>query len=135
MKKRMMSGLILFIMLIGFSRTISAQTLTFCEGVSDNGSAISPAEVFNINSDGGYLYFLVNMSEPVNCSYVTYKLYTVNSYGNEEFSTSITQDGMSDNWSWFYKKVTFYTAGSYKVYVRDCNSNLIATGYVEIKIN
>ena len=133
MKKRIFTFVIVFFISFLLGKSIQAQSLYFCEEVSKDGEPVHESNVFTINSDGGSLYFLVKLPKTVNCTFVTYKLNTVDSYGNEEYNTTITQDNMKENWSWFYKEVTFYKTGVYMVYVKDCNSNILTAEKITIK--
>ncbi len=120
-------------MSIGIAKSVNSQTLYFCEGVDDDGNAITESSTFTINSDGGYLYFLIKNTKAFNCTYLNYELFKINDSGKEVYNTVITQDGMEKNWTYAWKKVTFYQSGKYKVYVKDCNSKTIATNKITIK--
>jgi hypothetical protein len=133
--KKLILFIIIFFAFVGFSKNVKSQTLTFCESVSDDGKPVNESDVFYINKDGGSLYFLVNLPSDVNCTFITYKFNTIDKYGNEEYSTTITQDNMQENWTWFYKKIIFYDAGTYMIYVKDCNSKLLTAQKITIKIN
>ena len=111
-----------------------AQTLYFCEDVDDDGYAINEASVFNIPDDGGYLYFLVRLGSgrEINCDEVLFDIYKVDSRGKEEFDNTIYQD-VEPDWNWFWKKITFYDRGTYKVYVYDEDSKFLTSGTVKIK--
>jgi hypothetical protein len=112
----------------------NAQTLYFCEGVDDDGYAITESSVFNIPSSGGYLYFLVRLGSgrKVNCYEVLYDIYRIDSIGKETFDNTIYQD-VESNWNWFWKKVTFNDPGTYKVYVYDEDWKFLTSGKVRIK--
>jgi hypothetical protein len=126
---------ILFFFIVIFSANYAnAQILNFCEGIDDFGNPIESSSVFNLNSEGGYLYFLVRLQEPLGCDYANYKLYEVDYNGNESYNTTIEQVDINPIWRWFWKKVTFYRAGTYMVYVEDCNGNVITSSQITIKI-
>lgn len=132
MKKNLLVLFFLFTALFAFQNFASAQKLTFCEGVSDKGSPIGKSSTFNIPSGGGYFYFLVNLKYEVNCAYVDYVIYKENRNGDMVYNTTISQDDVKANWTWFWKKVTFYDAGYYRVDVVDCASETIASSYLTI---
>lgn len=115
--------------LTGFS---FSQTLYFCEGVDDNGRPQSASGTFYIPGGGGYFYFLVRLPYEINCTYIDYDIYDIDDYGYETFNTTVSQDGISRNWTWFWKKVTFYKSGYYHIYVRDCTNYNLTDGYVNI---
>jgi len=112
---------------------MSAQTLYFCEGVDSNGYPINDSDTLVISSDGGYFYFLVRLPNEIGCSIVEYDIYMVNDYGEEIYSTTITQTDVGTDWNWFYKQVSFYEEGYYTVYVYDCYDEEIA--YAEVYIH
>jgi hypothetical protein len=132
MKKNLLVLIFLFTALFVFQKSVGAQQLYFCEGVSDKGAPIGKSSTFNIPSGGGYFYFLVKLNYEVGCNYVDYILYKENSRGQMVYNTTISQDGMENSWTWFWKKVTFYDAGYYRVDVVDCSSTTIASSYLTI---
>lgn len=132
MKKTLLVILFAFLALFLMEKTASAQTLYFCEGVSDAGKPITPSSTFNIPSGGGYFYFLVKLPYEVGCYNVDYVIYKENSRGKMVYNTTISQDDMQSSWTWFWKKVTFYETGYYRVDVVDCYSNTLTSSYVTI---
>jgi hypothetical protein len=133
MKKTLLVVLFAFLALFLMGKAASAQTLYFCEGVSDNGKPITPSSTFNIPSGGGYFYFLVKLPYEIGCYSVNYEIYKENSRGQMVYNTTILQDDMQSSWTWFWKKVTFYETGYYRVDVVDCYSNVLTSSYVTIK--
>ena len=133
MKKTLLVIAIAFMALFVMGKSASAQTLYFCEGVSDDGKPITPSSTFNIPSGGGYFYFLTKLPYEVGCSAVDYVLYKEDSRGRMVYNTTITQDGMQTNWTWFWKKVTFYESGYYRVDVVDCYNSTLTSSYLTIK--
>lgn len=133
MKSR--KSLVLFFLLaVLVSSSSYSQTLYFCEGVDEDGYAITESSVFNISSSGGYLYFLVRMGsgKKVNSYEVLYDVYRVDSDGKETFDNTIYQD-VEPDWNWFWKQVTFYDPGTYKVYVYDEDWTFLTSGRVRVK--
>ncbi len=123
-------AILLFLILAGSTQ---AQTLYFCEGVDSDGYPENESTTFTIPSGGGYLYFLVRMSYEVDTDEVKYIIYKVDSYGKEKYSTTIYQD-TEPEWSWFWKKVTFYESGKYNIYVYDSDDNFITSATLRIKV-
>ncbi len=114
---------------MGFlSGSSHAQTLQFCEGVSNDGYAITPSNHFYIQPGGGYLYVLVNLPYDVDCTSVRYEIYLDNKY-----NSTINQE-VQTNWQWFWEKITFTTPGIYTVYCVDCNDIAVPIGKVKIEI-
>ncbi len=131
--RKIISTLFLFASLFILSEAASSQTLYFCEGVDNNGYPVTPSSTFTIPRDGGYLYFLTRLPYEIGCTSVKYEIYTVDSYGSETYNTTIYQDDMKTNWTWFWKKVTFYTPGYYHIYAVDCFDYTLTDAYLTIK--
>ena len=132
MKKFLVAFFLLFTFLM-LSKAVYSQKLVFCEGVDSKGKPQSPSSTFSIPKGGGYFYFLVNLNGyELGCTYVNYDIYEVNSDNTETYSTTINQYEMQTSWTWFWKKVTFYTAGDYRVYVYDCNGSILTSAYLTI---
>ena len=108
-----------------------AQTLYFCEGVDDDGYPKNDASTFTIGRNGGYLYMLVKMNYAVDAEKVYFDIYKVDSRGRETFDNSIDMDTNTD-WTWFWKKITFYDSGTYNVYVIDEYDYTLCSGTVRI---
>lgn len=126
--------LLLLIAISSFSVSESqAQNLYFCEGVDDDGYAIESATLFTISESGGYLYFLCRLPWEVKSSSVSYAIYKVDNNGYETFFETVYQDTQR-NWTWFWKKYTFYESGNYNVYIYDGSNTLLTSGSVNIRL-
>ena len=112
--------------------TSKAQSLYFCESVDKDGYALNESNSFVIGSNGGYFDFLVRMPYDLRSYYINYDIYEVKNDGTEQFSSTIRQDSQPD-WQFFWKEVTFYDAGTYKIYVYDDNDYLITSATVKVK--
>jgi hypothetical protein len=112
--------------------TAKSQKIYFCEGVDDDGNPISTSSTFYIPYDGGYFYSLVKLPIATNCSEVYYDIYDVKG-GAENYNTTLTQSGLSNQWDWFWKKLYFYEAGNYRIIVNDCTGRQLVSGYVTVK--
>lgn len=113
---------------IGLSGISYSQSIYFCEGVDDDGEPINESSVFTIPESGGYLYVLIQMPYEVGCKRVDLEVYRNGNYDN-----TISIDTQR-NWTWFWKKVTFYKAGEFVIDVYDCNDEFLTSGSVEIEI-
>jgi hypothetical protein len=113
----------------------TSQTLYFCESVDGSGNPSGESSTFNIPKGGGFFYFLVKLPYTVECTSVNYEIYDVYSDYTESYNTSIYHDGMAKSWTWFWKKVTFYTPGYYHIYVKDCYGATLASSYLTITMN
>jgi len=111
----------------------SAQSLYFCEGVDDDGYAINESAVFNIPDDGGFLYCLVRLGSgrEIDCYEILFDIYKVDSGGKETFENTIYQD-VEPDWNWFWKQITFYDRGTYKIYVYDEDWKFLTSNTVKI---
>ena len=125
-KKLLTASLFVFAFMVFSNSQGYSQTMYFCEGVDDDGYAISSSSVFNISPDGGYLYILVRSPYEIGCNTVKYVIYR-----NGEYDNTIYLD-TEKNWVWFWKQVTFYKSGDYDVYAYDCYDNLLTSGNVAI---
>lgn len=116
-------------LLFALNSNASAQTMYFCEGVDNDGYAITPSSVFNINSSGGYLYVLTRLPYSVGCNSVRLEIYRNGNYDNTIYLDT------EKNWTWFWKQITFYKSGDYTVYLYNCYDELVTTGDVRINFN
>ena len=134
MKIKINSILFFFIVIIfaGSVNASLAQSLQFCEDVTQDGAPVSASSVFNISEKGGYLKFLVTLPYRVGTSSISYEIYKVDDDGYESYENSIIQD-VEPSWTWFWKEVTFYKAGRYNVYVYDGDKNFLASSSVRIQ--
>lgn len=121
-------ALIVFVLSISFGliNQSYSQTISFCEGVTDDGEPTNPSSKFTIPESGGYLDVLVDLGYEVDCSSVDFEIYR-----NGKYDNTISMD-TKDNWTWFYKQITFYKSGEFTIDVYDCNDDLIVSGTVEI---
>jgi len=124
----------LLLVLFPFPGSSYSQSIYFCEDVDDDGYAINSSSVFNIPDDGGYLTVLTRLGYEVDCDEVLFDIYRVDSRGKETFDNTIYMD-VEPDWIWFWKHITFYDPGTYKIYVYDEDSNLITSGKVKVKYN
>lgn len=132
MVKKMITFSFLLFTLVLYSNIAKAQNIYFCENVDKDGYPITESSVFNISRDGGYLDVLVRLPYTVNCSQIRYEIYKEDSYGHENYNSTIYQDTQRD-WVWFYKQITFYDPGRYNVYVYDCSDYMLTSGSVRIQ--
>lgn len=125
MKKRIHFLLLFFFIIAGIGKNLQAQSLHFCDSISNN-EPYGIKDDFLIDENGCSVCFLVVLTEAVNCTYVNYVIYKLDDNYEEEYTTTFLQDGMENEWTWFWKVIDIYSPGVYVVYVHDCNSNLLA---------
>ncbi len=124
-------GFIILSVLISANYSFS-QSLQFCEDVNDEGEPKNSSSVFNIDSKGGYLKLLTNLPYRVGTSSVSYQIYKIDDDGVENYDNTIVQE-VDPSWTWFWKEITFYKAGRYKVEVYDGDRNYLTSAQVRIQ--
>lgn len=105
----------------------NSQTMYFCEGVTNDGYPQTESSVFNIGSDGGYVYVLVRLPYEIACRSVRFEVYR-----NGEYDNTIYVD-TEKSWVWFWKKITFYKTGNFTIYAYDCFDYMLTSGSVKIQ--
>ena len=126
MKKIIITGGFLLALFLLSSLHSYSQSLYFCEGVDEDGYAVSPSTTFTIKKSGGYLYALTRLPYEAECRSMRYVIYR-----NGEYDNTIYIDTERD-WTWFWKKITFYKSGDYTFYLYDCYDLVLATKSLKI---
>lgn len=132
MKIRIALAIVILAFALGKSGELAAQTLQFCENVSGTGESVNPSTLFNIDQKGGSLKMLTSLPYRLGSTQVIYDIYRVDPTGEEKYDNTIYQDSDAE-WTWFWKEVTFYSAGRYNVYVYDRDRNFLTSGQVRIQ--
>lgn len=132
MKLRIALAIVILAFALGKSGELAAQTLQFCENVSGTGESVNPSTLFNIDQKGGSLKMLTTLPYRLGSTQVIYDIYRVDPTGEEKYDNTIYQDSDAE-WTWFWKEVTFYSAGRYNVYVYDRDRNFLTSGQVRIQ--
>jgi hypothetical protein len=128
-KKSFLLGIFAAVALTLSASVSYSQSIYFCEGVDKSGYPISESSTFNIPSSGGYLYTLVRLPYEAACREMKLVIYR-----NGDYDNTIYIDTEKD-WTWFWKKVTFYKSGSYTIYAYDCFDYMLTSGSVKIQYN
>ncbi len=126
MVKKIITISLFAIALLVINQKTNAQSIYFCEGVTDDGYPKTESSTFNIGSGGGYVYVLVRLPYEVACRSVRFEIYNDGVFDNTIYTDT------EKNWVWFYKKVTFYNSGNYSLYVYDCFDYQLTSGSVRI---
>jgi hypothetical protein len=123
----------LFVLLfIVFSFIASAQSLIFCEDVDNNGRPVSASSTFTIPRGGGYFkFFLTNDGEEFDTDIIHYEIYRVRG-SKKTYETTIDQE-IEPEWTYCWKKVTFYKAGLYEVVATTEEGETIASSTLKIE--
>ncbi len=124
--KKLITLSLFVLALFAVSNNTSAQSIYFCEGVTNDGYPITESSTFNIGSDGGFVYVLVRIPYEIACTSVRFEVYKNGNYDNTIYVDT------EKKWMWFWKKVTFYSAGDYSFDVYDCFDYRITSGSVRI---
>ncbi|GDX51241.1 hypothetical protein LBMAG27_02880 [Bacteroidota bacterium] len=132
MKKNLTLQSFVFAAFLFFANASQAQSLYFCEAVDKEGYAINESNTFVIGNNGGYFDLLVRLPYELKSYYVNYDIYEVKTDGSEIFSSTIRQDSQPE-WEFFWKEMTFYDEGTYKIYVYDDNDYLLTSSTVKVK--
>jgi len=116
-----------------FSFAGKAQSLTFCKSVDKTGKSLGSSQEFTISKDGGKVTFLFQFSPSTTpmVSEISYDMYVLDK-GKEVFNSTM-QQAVNANQKWLSKEVTFYQAGTYRVYVYDEKDQLLTKGTVTIR--
>lgn len=113
--KEILMALLVSLSSIFFVQTqnAQAQTIYFCEDVDSYGDPINAASTFNIGSGGGWLYVMLHNDKPFNCTNII-----IDIYKNGKFETTINVS-VEPDWDYFAKQITFYSRGTYTIYIYD----------------
>jgi hypothetical protein len=125
MVKKLFSISLLALAFFVLSEKSNAQSIYFCESVSSDGYAVGESSVFNISRDGGYLDVLVRLPYEVACRSVRFEVYKNGNYDN----TIYLDTGKT---VWFINR-SFYSSGSYSIYIYDCFDYMLTSGTVKIQ--
>lgn len=125
-----MKLLALLILLLPFQ--LSSQEMFFCEAVDKSGNAKNAGKEFTIGSGGGFIKILLKLNKEVGSNNVIYDVYKVDN-GKEFYNNTIRMD-INPALTWFYKEITFFKGGEYRVYIYDERDKLIGLGEVKINI-
>jgi hypothetical protein len=107
--------------------------MTFCTAIEDGKPADDYTE-FTIPPAGGYIYVYVMNDEDLNTTGTILTVYKKDYNG--KYTDQVSKDDYTINGDipGTYMKYSFYKAGDFKVQLTDKNYNIIATGYVTIKM-
>jgi hypothetical protein len=109
----------------------NAQEVIFCESVERSGMPVKESKEFSIGNNGGFVKILVKLKKEIGSENVVFDIYKIKD-SVEVFNNTIrmsTQPALT----WFYKEITFFKEGDYRVYVYDDSDKLLGVG--EVKIN
>ena len=117
--------------------SISAQvSLKFCGEVQKDGNCTSESSKFFISKEGGTIAFLLRQNGGLNLTDVRYKIFKMDSVGNETYTTSIDQR-VEKNWNFAWQDAVFYDPGNYEVKVYDAAEHevLVCTSTVILLVD
>lgn len=121
--------IILFI-LLNVSFQLFAQDVIFCERVDNSGNPVNQSTSFKIGKSGGFFNVFFRQKNSVNCQEATFDIYFVENE-KETFMSSVKMKVNPDA-NWFYKEITFFKPGLYRVYIYSEKDKILGAGKVEI---
>ncbi len=124
-----MKQIALLLFLIPFS--LFSQQIFFCEAVDRSGYPKNVSKEFTIGNDGGFIKILIKMNKAVGSNNIIFDVYKMEN--NKELFDNTVQMEIKPALTWFYKEITFFNGGSYRIYVYDERNKLLGLG--EVKIN
>ena len=124
-----MKQLTLLLFLIPFN--VFSQQIIFCEAVDRSGYPKNVSKEFTIGNDGGFIKILIKMNKAVGSNNIIFDVYKMEN--NKELFDNTVHMEIQPALTWFYKEITFFKGGSYRIYVYDERNKLLGLG--EVKIN
>lgn len=109
-----------------------SQQIIFCESVDQSGNPKDASKEFTIGEDGGFIKILIKTNKEIGSNSIIFDVYKVND-GKELFNNTVRMD-IQPVVTWFYKEITFFKSGIYRVYVYDEKDKLIGLGDVKINL-
>lgn len=126
--------LIVFFALL-VSNITCAQTITFCAQLDENEQCKKPSKKFYISSNkGAAVYAVVRLTEEVNTTKVTYKLYYFDEDDEEVYMTTLTQN-VVPHWKTFWKQIVFTRESGYKIYLYNDSGKLLSSAEISVLDN
>ncbi len=120
----------LSLLLVLFPFVLYSQQVIFCESV-EKGVPIKASKEFTIGSDGGFVNILVKLKKEIGSENVVFDVYRLTD--NKEVFDNTIRMNVQPALTWFYKEITFFKDGEYRVYIFDDRDKLLGIG--EVKIN
>ncbi len=113
---------------IGFSQ----YSLTFCKEVSTEGTAQNASNSISTGKEGNPVKILVKGDEKLNTEGVEYRIFFVDDNGKESEISKLPQF-VEPDWSFAWKKVTFYNPGTYRVKVYNDKGAYLTSANLSVK--
>lgn len=113
---------------------VNAQDVIFCERVDQTGNPVNQSTSFKIGKAGGFFNVLFRQKNSVNCEEATFDIYFVEKEKAKEKETFMSSVKMKVNpdANWFFKEITFFKPGLYRVYIYSEKDRILGAGKVEI---
>ncbi|MFZ7114039.1 MAG: hypothetical protein ACO1G9_01575 [Bacteroidota bacterium] len=127
-----LNKILLFLFLMLAATTIRAQDVFFCEKVTKDGMPVNPSGYFIISKKGGFFNVLVKHKNPIASSEVTFDIYLM--IDNKETFINSVKMKVDPESTWFYKEITFYKQGIYKVYVYNEKDRFLGVGKMQTTV-
>lgn len=107
-----------------------SQTLSFCERVNADGSAVNSYSSYTIEKNGSPVTFLFTVPTNATTQNVNFDVYRVMN-GKEVYQSTVKQAASQKNW--ITKQMTFYQEGQYVIYVFDEKDKNLAKATLTVK--
>lgn len=112
--------------------SLRAQDVIFCEKVKTDGTPVNPSNYFTISKKGGFFNVLVKHLNSIVSEEVTFDIYLM--IENKETFINSVKMKVNPESTWFYKEITFYKSGVYRVYVYNENDKLLGVGKMQTTV-
>ena len=100
--------------------------------LSINQVILNASKEFTIGQDGGFIKILIKSNKEIGSNSIIFDVYKVNDE-KELFNNTVKME-IQPAITWFYKEITFFKSGIYRVYVYDEKDKLIGLGDVKINL-
>lgn len=110
-----------------------SQDVVFCEKVDMMGNAINQSNHFDVSKKGGFFNVLYKQKSGVSFEEVTFDIYHIEN--KAEVFMSTVKMKVDPNATWFYKEITFFKSGMYRVYLFSEKDKMLGVGKVEIVVD
>lgn len=128
-----MKHLFTLLLLFAGHAAFAQSTLKFCVEAAKGAVCLHPSTEFDISKEGGTISLFVQPEDSIGTTKVLYRIYFMDTYGNEKEINTITQ-ATEPGWTYAWQDVVFYDPGTYKVnvYRTGTNETLLCSGLVKL---
>ncbi len=128
MKKIILLTTLSFLFSVGHSQ----YSLTFCESVTADGNPQKLSNSFMVTGKGSALTLFMKADTGFDSDQLKFNIYFINTLGNEEEVTSLTQKA-EPGWNYVWKEVVLFNPGVYRVKVYSGKGTYLTSANLNIK--